>query len=127
MGQFALAVRWMLLCSSAALRAALRDGPVAENLNLDEPSNECEEEAKFVQQMMLDLGFQGPMTTDHCDMPGIQCFRRSCRVAAISCMTCTGHLPDYIPLKHLEEVYLPSPEITGDIKAFAGTPGLNRR
>ena len=38
MGPFSVALQWMLLCASAALRAALRDGSVSENLNLDEPS-----------------------------------------------------------------------------------------
>eukprot|EP00435_Cladocopium_sp_Y103_P027029 s109_g6.t1 len=131
MGPFSIALQWTLLCSSAALRAALRDGPNVENLQLDEPSpliamrsgDECEEEAKHLQQLMWSLAFKGPMTLDHCNLEGISCDAR-CRVEKIRCATCTGHLPDYIHLKNLQEVILTSPNLTGDIKAFAGTAYL---
>ena len=46
---------------------------------------------------------RGPMTKDHCDLPGITCSPHSCKVETIRCTTCAGHLPDYIRLKGLEE------------------------
>eukprot|EP00435_Cladocopium_sp_Y103_P034894 s109_g9.t1 len=101
---------------------------------------ECEEEAKQTRQLLNDLGLIGPLNHDHCDISGITCDWKYCKVEKLECSTCAGHLPDHIHLDQLQEasrregcngcvtvgllgalkVSLTSANLTGDIKTFQG-------
>eukprot|EP00435_Cladocopium_sp_Y103_P047990 s109_g14.t1 len=107
--------------------SALRDGTQSENLELEEPGlGRCEQQGQLRQQL-LNLGFTG-VEGNLCNWPGITCYEDSetmnCTVKELECATCAGHLPDFMDLRLLRAVRLTSPKLTGDIKAFSGTPRL---
>eukprot|EP00438_Fugacium_kawagutii_P002760 Skav202244 [mRNA] locus=scaffold1417:147804:153185:+ [translate_table: standard] len=68
------------------------------------------------------------MDGSHCDWPGIKCrYIPECRVASLVCeaeLCQGGRLPGKIELKDLKYVKLKAPNITGDIKVFAGLPEI---
>eukprot|EP00435_Cladocopium_sp_Y103_P044715 s109_g12.t1 len=121
MGPFAMVLRLALLCIPLA---ALRSGERFEHLA--STGDECDEEARQTRRLLQALGFTGPLNENHCDLPGITCAWKTCRVETLECATCSGHLPERIHLKHLKEVSLTSPTLSGDIKTFEGTPQLEK-
>lgn len=120
MGPFASVILQWALVPGAAIRDSLKP----ESLVLDAGRDGCLEEAKRIEQLMRDLAYPGPLEGNHCDWPGITCWQ-NCRVEKIECENCSGHLPEKIELRHLWEVSLTSPTLTGNIKAFSRIQLLN--